>query len=242
MRGVNLEAITALSALQAGSDVLVLRHPKTLWHVRKYLSEIMLKTDLDTMGVDLSLVAPLESAAVVAAVPTPLVAKHVPTTEAIPATQARQEPQPGAAAELTRPTESTAVDVETAPAQAATPSRHQETETSALSKASISRAKPRTTAGSEPVELTDADIEALRELLGAFRAIKNLVAAISNLASGDVKHAHEHIHAHEHMHEHKHGHEHLEDALAHTHDHSGDHGPHDHVHTGHECEVHQHNH
>ncbi|MFH1117304.1 MAG: acetyl-CoA decarbonylase/synthase complex subunit delta, partial [Pseudomonadota bacterium] len=56
IRGVNLEAITALSALQAGSDILILRHPKTLQHLRKYLSEITVATDLDSMDVDLSLV------------------------------------------------------------------------------------------------------------------------------------------------------------------------------------------
>ncbi len=173
MRGVNLEAVTALSALQAGSDVLVLRHPKTLWHIRQYLSEIMIKTDLDSMRLDLSLVSAPKVAAVPAKAPTPVVAKHVPAvpaTEAIPATEAPHEPQPEPLVE-----------------QTATPSRHQETETSALPKASIPSAKPRSTAGLELAELTDADIEALQELLGAFRAIKNLVAAISNLASGDVK-------------------------------------------------------
>ena len=57
IRGVNLEAVTALSALQAGSDIVILRHPKTLQHLRKYLSEITVTTDLDAMDVDLSLVA-----------------------------------------------------------------------------------------------------------------------------------------------------------------------------------------
>ena len=49
------KSITALSALQAGSDILILRHPKTLEHIRKYLSDIMVETTLDAMGVDMSL-------------------------------------------------------------------------------------------------------------------------------------------------------------------------------------------
>ena len=56
VRGVNLEAITALSTLQAGSDLLILRHPDTVRHLRSYLSQIMGQTDLDSMAVDLSIV------------------------------------------------------------------------------------------------------------------------------------------------------------------------------------------
>ncbi len=191
LRGVNLEAVTALSALQAGSDVLVLRHPKTLWHIRQYLSEIMIKTDLDSMGVDLALVAaaPQATAAIAQPAPTPTVAKQAPATELIPPPKALAEPLPEGPGELKETTESTVVDHEAVSASAAIPSRQEETETRALAKASIPSAKPRTTAGSERVELTDADIEAFRELLGAFRAIKNLVTAISDLVSGDAKHS-----------------------------------------------------
>ncbi len=57
-RGVNLETITALSALQAGSDLLILRHPRTLQHVRKYVEDMMSQTDLDSMAVDMSLAQP----------------------------------------------------------------------------------------------------------------------------------------------------------------------------------------
>ena len=56
VRAINLESITGLSALQAGSDILILRHPKTLEHIRKYLSNVMIETTLDAMGVDMSLV------------------------------------------------------------------------------------------------------------------------------------------------------------------------------------------
>ncbi len=61
-RGINLEAITAVSVLQAGSDLVIMRHPKTLQHIRKYIAEMAAETDLETMGVDLSLV-PKEPAA-----------------------------------------------------------------------------------------------------------------------------------------------------------------------------------
>lgn len=54
-RGINLETITAVSVLNAGSDMLILRHPETLKHVRAYISSMMLETDLESMDVDLSL-------------------------------------------------------------------------------------------------------------------------------------------------------------------------------------------
>ena len=55
VRGVNLEVITAVSMLQAGSDLMILRHPKTVEHLKKYLAEVMEATDLDSMQVDMSL-------------------------------------------------------------------------------------------------------------------------------------------------------------------------------------------
>ncbi len=56
-RGINLESITAVSALNAGSDILILRHPETLKHIRKYVSDMMIETDLESMDIDLALTA-----------------------------------------------------------------------------------------------------------------------------------------------------------------------------------------
>ncbi|MFH1115669.1 MAG: acetyl-CoA decarbonylase/synthase complex subunit delta [Pseudomonadota bacterium] len=56
-RGINLESITAVSALNAGSDILILRHPETLKHIRKYVSDMMILTDLESMDIDLALTA-----------------------------------------------------------------------------------------------------------------------------------------------------------------------------------------
>ena len=185
MRGVILVAITALSALQAGSDVLVLRHPKTLWHIRKYLSNIMIKTDLDSMGVDLSLV-PDPTAAEPAKTPT--AAKPSPVPKAIPSAETSPEPQPEPMADQ-RPESaaSPAPEVETGPV-AAPASVTQEV---AALKEEVAATSPtresRAVAASESLELTDADLEALREMLGAFRAVKNLFTAISNLISGGMK-------------------------------------------------------
>lgn len=185
MRGINLEAITALSALQAGSDVLILRHPKTLWHLRKYLSEIMVKTDLDSMGVDLSLVTVSEAPAETKPSPTPTVAKVGPVSELIPTTQAPPEPKPEPI--LDAPLETAGAHFDTAPTPAPTPPG-QERKTERPRPAARSRiSEPRSPAGTESTELTEADIEALREMLSAFRAIKNLFAGISNLMSGVMK-------------------------------------------------------
>ncbi|MEJ2717567.1 MAG: acetyl-CoA decarbonylase/synthase complex subunit delta, partial [Deltaproteobacteria bacterium] len=84
IRAINLEAITAISALQAGSDVLILRHPQKLELVWNYLSDIMVDTDLESMQVDLSLAPP----------PTP--AKAAPA--AAKAAPAKAKPAPKKAA------------------------------------------------------------------------------------------------------------------------------------------------
>jgi anaerobic carbon-monoxide dehydrogenase catalytic subunit len=94
VRGINLEAITALSALQAGSDILILRHPKTLEHIRKYISNVMVETTLDAMGVDLSLI---EAAAPKA---EPAAAKPAPAPAAKPA---EKKPAPVKAVEEKAP-------------------------------------------------------------------------------------------------------------------------------------------
>ena len=92
IRGVNLEAITALSALQAGSDVLILRHPKTLERLRKYLTEMLVETSLEAMGVDMALVAaeaPKPAAAAAAAKPAAAPAPAAKPAAPAPAPEAR---------------------------------------------------------------------------------------------------------------------------------------------------------
>ena len=51
-QGVKLEAMTAVKALQAGSDLLILRHPTTLAHIRQYLSEVVIRMDRDPVRLD----------------------------------------------------------------------------------------------------------------------------------------------------------------------------------------------
>jgi len=160
-RGVNLEAITAISALQAGSDILILRNPKTLSHVRKYVSDLMIETDLESMGIDLSLAAapaPAETKAQAKAAP----AKPAPAPAPKPAPVKAEEVKPK------RPVEKSleaAKEVTTRPAE---PSR------------------PENGAPAAEVadQLTDEEIEALKELVSIFRVIKNFLTGLSKLASG----------------------------------------------------------
>ena len=91
IRGINLEAITAVSALNAGSDILILRHPDTLKHIRKYLSDMMIETDLESMDIDFSLIA--EAEAKPAAAPKPA-AKPALKPAPKPAAPAKAAPKP----------------------------------------------------------------------------------------------------------------------------------------------------
>jgi acetyl-CoA decarbonylase/synthase complex subunit delta len=79
IRGINLEAITAVSTLNAGSDILILRHPETLKHIRKYVSDMMIETDLESMDIDLLLTIGTETKPTPAPQPT-AAAKAVPST------------------------------------------------------------------------------------------------------------------------------------------------------------------
>ncbi len=185
MRGVNLEIVTAVSALQAGSDILILRHPKTLSHLRKYIEEMTAKTDLSSMAIDLSLVAapppneegpkaegqPLEPRASVPPQPSPSAqaqAAHQPVSP-------KEEVSPPS---LSVPDISVEAQVEPAPVPSAPPSVKSIDEV-------VSAKEPETPASpSDAASLTDEDIQALREMLAAFRAIKNLFAAIGKLAGG----------------------------------------------------------
>ncbi len=189
MRGVNLEAITALSVLQAGSDVLILRHPKTLSHLRKYLSDIMVRTDLDSMGVDLSLVAVPKEQADAKPAASPAVAKEKQVSQAAPSPKPPAvEPQAESVTEQKAPTdESITEDVGSVPSPEPSSVVPQETGTMELTSGPSQMPGARKTADAESVELSDADIEALRELLAAFRAIRNLLSGLSHLVSGVMK-------------------------------------------------------
>lgn len=178
MRGVNLEAITALSVLQAGSDILILRHPKTLSHLRKYLSDIMIQTDLDSMGVDLSLVAVPAEQAEAKPAPAPAVAKEKAAPEPKPPVA---EPQAESVGEQQAPID------ESIPSPESSLAVPEEAKAAALPSGAIPASRPTKTPETESVELSDEDIEALRELLGAFRAIRNLLTGLSRVASGLMK-------------------------------------------------------
>ena len=175
VRAINLEAITALSALQAGSDVLILRHPKTLAHLRKYLSDIMVETDLESMGVDMSLV-PAEAAPA---------AEACGRCETAPAAKpAEPKPEPAtkpAAAPLEKAAETVVKALATpapAPKEEAPPAKP---------KPAAAAAKPATE--EEEVlmgQLTKDDIQSLKEMAGVFRAVKNLATGLGSLLSGQV--------------------------------------------------------
>ena len=161
-RGVNLEAITAISALQAGADILILRHPKTLSHVRKYVSDVMIETDLESMGIDLSL----------AAAPAPA------ETKAAPAKAAPAKPAPAPAP---KPAPVKAEEVKPKPPVEESIKPVEEVTPSLAGPSSPEEAGPAAEAADQ---LTDEEIEALKELVSIFRVIKNFFTGLSKLASG----------------------------------------------------------
>ena len=116
VRAINLESITGLSALQAGSDILILRHPKTLEHIRKYLSNVMIETTLDAMGVDMSLAGEAPAAETKAA---PAAAKPAPAKPAEQKVAAAAKPAPAPKVEKAPP-------MKEMPAAAAKPADEQE--------------------------------------------------------------------------------------------------------------------
>jgi len=172
VRGVNLEAITGLSALQAGSDILILRHPKTLEHIRTYLSNIMAETNLESMGVDMSLAAQEAPAAPAkAAAPKPAAAKPAPAPKpAAPAAKPAPAPAVKAAAEPPKPAPAPKAVVPPAPPQPA-----------------AAAAKPASVEEEELMgQLTKDDVQSLKEMAGVFRAVKNLATGLGSLVSGQV--------------------------------------------------------
>jgi len=163
VRGINLEAITALSVLQAGSDLLVLRHPKTLEHIRKYLAGLMIRTDLVSMGLDLSLPAPTVPAAAPRAAAVPAAEQARPPEVAIERFEAKPEEEP---AELPpserRPEQPTRPEPLPAAAAAPAPER-------------------------EPMpQLTAQDIQGLKEMVAVFKAVKQLIAGVGPEAPGEA--------------------------------------------------------
>jgi len=169
IRGVNLEAITALSALQAGSDLLILRHPQTLKHIRKYLSEVMITTDLDSMGMDL---APAPQAAAPSK-PAVIGPSPVPKTE--PAE--KKTVMPPMRAVVKAASENVAEPL--------SPSTEEIAETRTEKHA------PPTMAARElrepELELTEEDVQLLREMAEMVRVAKTLVSGLARLISGGVK-------------------------------------------------------
>ena len=99
-RRSTLSQLQALSALQAGSDILILRHPKTLEHIRKYLSNVMIETTLDAMGVDMSLAGEAPAAETKAA---PAAAKPAPAKPAEQKVAAAAKPAPAPKVEKAPP-------------------------------------------------------------------------------------------------------------------------------------------
>jgi len=172
LRGINLEAVTALSVLQAGSDLVIFRHPRTLTQVRKYLQDMMRETDLDSMDVDLSLVAAEVPAPEAKAAPTSPAVKRDSVAEVVPTAKEAhtKHPEP-VSEEITELEESREVGFTTPSAP----------EAGSMTEAVKIVSKPRAEVKGESTELTEAEIDALRELLGAFLAVRNLVSAISRV-------------------------------------------------------------
>jgi CO dehydrogenase/acetyl-CoA synthase delta subunit len=183
IRAVNLEAITAMSALQAGSDLLILRHPKTMQHIRNYLSNMMIETHLDAMGVDLSLVdrpeaVPTESP-VLAVVPAPRKAPGGEPETAVSQSELAQ-PEP-VGAQMSETLHPPASEPEMFPApELGAPKSEKEDESETMRPVSDASSSP---ADLEGLELSDEDIAALREMVAAFRAFKTVILGLARILS-----------------------------------------------------------
>ncbi len=143
VRAINLESITGLSALQAGSDILILRHPKTLEHIRKYLSNVMIETTLDAMGVDMSLAGEAPAAETKAA---PAAAKPAPAKPAEQKVAAAAKPAPAPKVEKAPP-------MKEMPAAAAKPADEQEE--------------------ADMAKLPNELIDDLKEMVSVFKALRS---------------------------------------------------------------------
>ena len=183
LRGINLETVTALSCLQAGSDLLILRHPRTLNHIRAYIAEISQPTDLDSMEVDLSLVpTPKEEKAP---------QKEKVVVKAAQTTPAEVSEAAASAGSLEQPSPAVTKQPEVESLQSQPTEQARDETRSELPYAPpappISESVPAPAAPTETadvVTLTDEDIQALREMLAMFRAVRNLFASVAKLMQG----------------------------------------------------------
>ncbi|MEI8183379.1 MAG: anaerobic carbon-monoxide dehydrogenase catalytic subunit [Desulfomonile sp.] len=170
-RGINLEAITALSALQAGSDILILRHPKTLAHIRKYVSDIAVETDLESMAVDMSL------AAEAAAVPTKAAPAAKPAEKKVEPVSKPVAAEAPAVKPAVEKVEETVV-VKPAPKAPVAPPEIKP----AAAVAALEKEEEEELMG----QLSKEDVQGLKEMVGVFKAIKNLATGLGSLVSGQV--------------------------------------------------------
>lgn len=177
IRGINLEVITALSALQAGSDILILRHPKTLEHIRKYVSDLTKETALAAMDVDMALAAAEAPAAPAKAAPKAAPAAKPAEKKAEPA--AKPEPVKAAPPVEKKPVEIVAEKAPEPIPQAPVAPPVVEKPAAVLSSALEEEEELMG-------QLTKEDVQGLKEMVGVFKAIKNLATGLGSLVSGQV--------------------------------------------------------
>jgi hypothetical protein len=162
--------VTALSALQAGSDLLILRSPKTLEHIRKYLGSITQNTDLASMEVDMALAAEApKQAAKPAAAPKPA---KTPITKVEPKPETKaveQSKPPQIIPEVSEPAAK-------APVQAAIPKP--------VISPPVLKEEIVADQMDIPGELSDEDIEALRQMVAAFRAMRAFMSDMGDRLLG----------------------------------------------------------
>jgi chemotaxis protein histidine kinase CheA len=170
IRGVNLEAVTAVSVLQAGADLLILRSPKTLEHVRKYLSGLMTPTDLDSLEIDFSLAPEAAAEAPAPKKPAQPAKKPEPPKPA-------PKPEPKAAPAAQGPKEEAKPEAPK-PAPKAAPAVEDKKPA----------AEPAT--GKEEyveVDLSEEELAALRELIEVFKHFKGLLNGLAELGRQRMK-------------------------------------------------------
>lgn len=189
-RAINLEAITAVSCLQAGSDILILRHPKTLEHVRKYVSSLMTDLDLESMNVDMSLAAEAPKAA--APAPKAAPAKPAPKAAAKPPAKKPEPPKPVAKKE--EPAKPAAKKEEAPPLKvverekpAAAAPKAPEPKKEEPKPAAAAAASTGEGVDISQVEFTQEEIEALRSMIATFKSLKNVFSAFAKVMSGEIK-------------------------------------------------------
>jgi CO dehydrogenase/acetyl-CoA synthase delta subunit len=170
VRGINLEAITGVSVLQAGADLLILRHPKTLEHLRMYLSGVTAETDLESMDVDMSLAAEAPAAAAKPAAAKPAKMEAPAKKAAKPKPAKKEKPKAKAKAKPELKVVDEKEPAKKAPKAAAAPKA--EAKSKAVAEGDLIE-----------VDLSDEEVEALQEMVAMFRAVKGFFSGLANLAS-----------------------------------------------------------